>query len=427
LGRSERWRVLLGAVLLAAVIVYAAGRNGLAEYREQSGNPEDWFRAAQLEPDNADYWYRLGRYRQFDLAASDLSQAISYYRRAVALNPHAADYWMDLASAYEATGQNEQALAAFERAKASHPISAEVAWRYGNFLLRAGNVPEALVEMRHAVETNPKLLPSAVTTAWRATQDIQKILAGIIPPSSGACLDAVDALAANREATPALAVWNRMIALGQPFELRRALPLVEELVRQYQEKDAWQVWRQALTGSGNKAPDAATGERITDGGFESDPPQGGFGWHLDPMDGADYEMDESSPHSGVRALRVRFDGSANLDFRQVRQLVPVEPNRQYRFSAYVRIQGISTESGLRFFIRSPRPSGFTEIETTNLLGTQPWSLQQIEFTTGPQTRLLEIVLRREPSRKLDNKLRGSVWVDDVSLVPLGGASREQRR
>jgi hypothetical protein len=424
LGRSERWWVLLGAVLLAAVIAYAASRNALADYWEQSDNPADWFRAAQLEPDNADYWYRLGRYRQFDFAAADLSQAISYYRRAVALNPHSAGYWMDLASAYEATGQNEQALAAFERAKASHPISADVAWRYGNFLLRAGNVPEAFVEIRHAVETNPKLLSLAVTTAWQATQDIQRVLSGIIPTTSGACLDAVDALAADHEAAPALVVWNRMIALGQPFELRRALPLVEELVLQDQEKEAWQVWRQALTGSGNKAPDAETGERITDGGFESDPPQGGFGWHLDPMEGADYAVDDATRHSGGRALRVRFDGSANFDFRQVWQLVFVEPNRQYRFSAYVRVQGISTESGLRFFIRSPRPSGFTEIETTNLLGTQPWSLQQVDFTTGPQTRLLEIVLRREPSRKLDNKLRGTVWVDDVSLVPLG-ASREQ--
>jgi hypothetical protein len=38
--------------------------------------------------------------------------------------------------------------------------------------------------------------------------------------------------------------------------------------------------------------------------------------------------------------------------------------------------------------------------------------------------LLIIALRRVPSWKFDNKLRGTVWVDDVSLVPVAGGPKE---
>ena len=44
-----------------------------------------------------------------------------------------------------------------------------------------------------------------------------------------------------------------------------------------------------------------------------------------------------------------------------------------------------------------------------------------EIRTGPQTKFLEVMLRRTPSRQFENKLSGTVWIDDVSLTP-GAAS-----
>ena len=32
--------------------------------------------------------------------------------------------------------------------------------------------------------------------------------------------------------------------------------------------------------------------------------------------------------------------------------------------------------------------------------------------------LARVVLRRRPSQKLDNKISGTIWMDDVSLVPV---------
>lgn len=120
--------VFLFAVLsVGGVTGVLAARNWVAETRAHSARPGDWLRAAQMEPDNADYWYRLGRYRRLAFAATDLPLAIRYYRQAVALNPSSALYWTDLAVAYETSGEPAQAREAFETAKRAHPISAQVA------------------------------------------------------------------------------------------------------------------------------------------------------------------------------------------------------------------------------------------------------------------------------------------------------------
>ena len=64
--------------------------------------------------------------------------------------------------------------------------------------------------------------------------------------------------------------------------------------------------------------------------------------------------------------------------------------------------------------------------TPNLLGSQSWAEQKIEMVTGPDTSLLQIVLRRTRSDKLGNKIRGTAWIDDVALVPATNRARKPR-
>src|ERR1700745_258262 len=123
----------------------------------------------------------------------------------------------------------------------------------------------------------------------------------------------------------------------------------------------------------------------------------------------------------MRSLRIVFDGTANLDFQNLMQFVPVVPLHRYHFSAYLRTQDISTDSGVRFAVFDPIHPSLPQLLTPNVVGTQPWSPVVMDFAAGPETRLLVIALRRIPSWKFDNKLRGSVSVDDVSLIPIPGA------
>jgi len=78
---SLRGAVLAIVVVAAGVMSYAAARHGMAEHLAASENPDQWLRAAQMEPSNAENWYRLGRYRQLDFEHSDVPLAITYYQR----------------------------------------------------------------------------------------------------------------------------------------------------------------------------------------------------------------------------------------------------------------------------------------------------------------------------------------------------------
>jgi hypothetical protein len=209
--------------------------------------------------------------------------------------------------------------------------------------------------------------------------------------------------------------------------MAQVVPLINELIGQNHVEDAQRVWRQALRASSWPQDEGGTSSLIFNGGFEHDLLNGGFDWREAPVPGASFSFDTSVVHTGTRALRITFDGSANLDFQNLRQFLVVDPRHRYHFAAYLRTQAISTDSGIRFAIYdASRPSAL-QIITSDLVGTHSWSLVETELTTGPETRLLTIVLQRVPSWKFDNKLRGTVWVDDVSLVPVFGDTKDSPR
>ena len=417
---SARARSLfLTLVLLAAAgLIFEAGKAWLAAQYAASLNPDAWLRAAELEPGNAEYWHRLGLLEEWDFGQSDPHQAIVYLRRATEINPRSDMDWMDLAGAYESLGETARAREAFERAQAAHPASAEVARRYGSFLIRRDDLSEAFAEIRRALATEPNLTVEAVSECWKASEDVPRILSEVLPADGRYYLTTLDYFLARHQADAALTVWNGLLALKQRFEMQRAVPLVDELISQGRIEEAQRAWQQALVATNWPRHGGDDFSLVFNGGFEHDLLNGGFDWREDPVSGAAFSFSSGVVHSGARALRIAFDGSANLDFAQLRQQVPVEPGHRYHFKAYLRTEGISTDSGIRFAIYDVFHPTALQILTPDLVGTHPWSLVETELTTGPEARLLAIILRRVPSWKFDNKLRGTVWVDDVALVPV---------
>ena len=119
----------------------------------------------------------LGRYQQYNLDQPDAVLAEESYRKAIALNPDATEAWLDLATAYELDGKAEEARDAYLRAKKSYPVSADVSWRYGNFLLRQGEQAQAYAELRRAIEADPHRAAVAFSRAYRSNPNIDELLA----------------------------------------------------------------------------------------------------------------------------------------------------------------------------------------------------------------------------------------------------------
>jgi tetratricopeptide (TPR) repeat protein len=417
---NSRWRLLIfaGVAFAAGTLAFAAARHELAAYWAGSSNPEMWLRAAESEPSNADLWYRLGRYRQLDFEHPDLPLAISYYQRATSINSGSPFYWMDLAGAFETAGNVSQAEQAFRKARQLYPISAEAAWRFGNSLLRQGHVAEAFQQIHGALVSNSKLTALAVSLCWRSTHDIDQILKTVLPDEREQNWGAIQFFVQAREPMPAMAVWKRIAGHGTSFPISDAFPLLEMLIGIGHVDDAETVWSQALQAGGMALKPDPTGSLVWNGGFEQEPLNGGFDWRVGPIGGVGMAWDEQIVHSGRRSLRLDFDGTANVDFQNVWQYVAVEPRTRYRLSAFLRTRDLTTDSGMRFEIRDISSPGNPAHLTSNLGGTQSWTEANTEFVTGAETKVLQIVLRRPPSDKLGNKIRGTAWVDDVALLPL---------
>ena len=240
----------------------------------------------------------------------------------------------------------------------------------------------------------------------------------LLPAKANYYQEAIDFFLSRKEASSALAVWNRAQQLGLPTELAQTTPLVNALLDQDRVSEAQETWQKALKAA-SWSPDSASSQALVfNGGFENGVANGGFDWREVNLSGAQFNLDETVAHSGSRSLRIDFDGSANLQFEHLFQYVVVDPATHYHFSAYLQTEGISTDRGIRFEIMDSRQPAQTRVDTTELTGTNPWTRVEADVVTGPSTHILKITLQRVPSWKFDNKLRGTVWVDDVTLAPV---------
>ncbi len=420
-GALRRAAVLAVALVTAAVLIPQAGTLWLARHRMDSERADLVERGAALVPGNAEAWDRLGRLRQWDLGNAEPSQAIAAYERAVRANPRSAHYWMDLASGYEAAGDDVRAQDAFGHALAVYPASGEVAFYYGNFLLRRQEYPAAYQELHRAVQADPSLLPLAISRAWRASGDVQALLDRMLPADADAYLQAVDFFASIGQTEPALAVWQRLVKLGQPVVLSRTFPFMEELIGADRAGDARRVWREALGAAGLPSQEPSNGSLVWNGDFQKDFAEGGLDWQWNMPLGVSIDFDMAPGPNHSRAVRLDFGGGTNLQLSAPFQYVPVEPGRNYHFRAYLRTSEITTESGVHFEITDPNHGGAVNVLTEDFTGTRPWTAVEAEVTTGPDTQFLLIRLARIPSRLFENKLSGTAWMADVSLVPASPA------
>jgi len=416
---ARRWIALALPIAFAIWFSYAGVKHALAAHYGESTNGDDWLRATQIEPANAENWYRLARYLQLDFDHSDLPLAISYYRRAVQLNPRSPYYKLDLAGALEMSGENAEADKYFRAAQDDYPISAEVSWKYGNFLLRQQRMAEAYAEIHRAVMVNPSLASIAVSRAWHGDPDVRILLDQVLPDTAAADWAAIVFLSEAQEATAALKVWERLAAKKPAIESKHLFGLIEMLLKQERYDDAGSVWRQASSLQGDSPSSRNDDSLVFDGGFEKDISGGGFGWQQADVPGSDFDFDSDIKHGGGRSARIEFDGTQNLNYQSLFQQVLVTPGTHYRFRGYLRTEQIQTDSGLRFEIVDPKDPKSLDILTPNERGTQAWTLEEADFTPGPKTHLIQIRVFRAFSQHLDNKIRGTVWVDDVGIFPAG--------
>jgi hypothetical protein len=423
---AARGLLVLLALVLFAGLSYSGIRNVLAVHSAGLNTPDGFARATQLEPDDARNWYLLGRYWQYNLEDPDAQRAIRLYQTALSFDPHSADTWLDLGTAYESEGDIAAARNAFVQAKRVYPLSPEVSWRYGNFLLRRDELDPAFGEIRHAVEADPKRGAAAFALCMRFEPNVNSVLERVLPHSKEAYLNVISALAEEEKADQSLLVWSSLAALHPQLQLSDSYPLIELLLRKRRVTDAQRVWDQALLFAGVSRPPDPPASLVWDGGFESNIVGGGFTWRYSSfIGGVVITLDAKEKHSGKHSLRLTFNGLSNVNFNDVCQYIPVQPSTSYHFSAWVLTHSLSTDQGVRFGLHSLGDSSSSVAWTDDVEGTQPWTKVELPWSSGNDVRELQLCVSRNPSAKFDSKIRGSAWIDDVVLVPVSAEPAKQ--
>ena len=407
------------ALAVAAYLSYFSVRTARATYHTDAQTLYGYERATQLEPGNARNWFLLGRYVQYSFEDADPRRAISSYIKSLEIDPRATSTWLELAAAYESEGNEVAARNAFVNAKRTYPLSAEASWRYGNFLLRQGELEPAFAEIRHSVEADPGRATEAVSRCLRVEPDTNVILDRVLPAKGDIYMTVMGALARDRQTDNALKTWARIVAMHPKIVLSSdVFELVMQLRETGRQREAHQVWVQAVELAGLAQLEGPRNSMVWDGGFESDVTGPAYAWHFAKTSrSAQIGFDAQEKYSGKRSLRLSFDGSSDIAFEDVCQIVPAEAGRAYELSVWMKSKDVTTDQGVRIELRSVIAGGNGAV-TTDIRGTQPWTRFATVWPATKEGQEVQICLRRYPSDQEDNKIRGTVWVDDVALTPI---------
>ena len=411
LNSALRRRVVIGAaVLLCLLYVLVAGRLFLASLFDERVEIASLQRASALDPWSADYRNHLGRY--FSLVARDPGAAIQPFRAAVQLNPHAARYWFDLASAYQVLGDVFHQTEALEHAIQADPTTPDVAWEAANFYLVQGDEAKALREFRVVLQNEPTLADPAIQFCWRINPDVDVLLRDVVPPRSEAYIAFLNLLMRKQETAGTAKVWAAMMATPQTFELRYVNEYLQYLLNHKDVDQARLVWQQAAPRFGLSAYVPSGRNLIVNGDFSLDVLNGGFDWQYDKQQSVTLTLDPSDFHSGHRSLLIAFDGPGVTD-AGIRQFIAVQPNTSYNFSAYYKNGEIEGAGAPHFTIQDVYTREVL-YDSDELKEAGFWKSATGEFTTGADTKLLILHIRRLPE---GSPIRGKLWVDDFHLTP----------
>ena len=436
LGAAWRRVLLLAPVALIALGVWYGARwcvgNTMAEWLPDPGAAEA---AARLAPDDPQAHFTLARLRERTFLPEDLPEAERRYAEAARLSPHDYRLFMQLGRVRGLIGDASGGEAALRRAVELAPTYPDPRWHLGNSLLRQGRTGEAFAELRRAGEASPeKFLPQVIELSWRFSDaDVPSVLAAV-GNTATARGQLMDYLINLKRLDDARQLWEGFDA-GQRKLLRAG---GEKLLLRFLEAKRFHdvfVMHQELSAV-DGTPTASAPERFTNGGFESAVGAPGgtnpFEWQVVPVAGAQMGLDERVRQEGARSLRIAFNAATTLGFRNISQLVTVEPQTRYRLEYYVRTEDLKGEATLAVeVVDAAQPGSVLAAVPPLPTGTSDWRAVALDFTTAPgaQGVTLRVVSPQCPATTCP--IFGKVWYDNFNLQRLssggGGVNTNERR
>jgi tetratricopeptide (TPR) repeat protein len=338
--------------------------------------------------------------------STDLVQALVH-------EPASSFRWCDLADALLVAGDRAKAETCMRRAVELGPNSAPVLLRAANFEFRVGDDQRALPLLGQILRTVPDYDAIVFSDFDRFAGGVGRTLELAMPSDRRAGQAYLHHLMDIRASAGDLRktwVWLEQRSLTDDTI---TIDFVNHLVRSGDIGAAEAVWLPFAT---RRQGQFRKPNEIFNGDFEVPPTRSVLDWSASMPDGVQLTWATGESHTGRVSLKLDFNAQDNLSFNHVYQEAIVQPG-PHRFEAFLKTDGVTTDQGLGFHIVDAQQPSLLDVSTDPVTGTIGWTAQRKDFVVPAQTRLLRIELRRLPSHKFDNKIKGTVWVDSVMLYP----------
>ncbi|MDQ1559408.1 MAG: Tetratricopeptide repeat [Pyrinomonadaceae bacterium] len=423
--------LLLVPVALVAVGMWYAARwcvgNTMAEWLPDGGAA---YAAARLAPEDPQAHFTIARLRERSFQPDDLPEAARQYEEAARLSPHDFRLFMELGRVRGLIGDTRGGEAALRRAVELAPTYPDPRWYLGNLLLRQGRTEEAFAELRRAGEASAeKFLPQVIELSWRFyNADVPSVLAAV-GNSARARGQLMDYLINLKRLDDARQLWE-----GFDAEQRKTLRSTgEKLLLRFLEAKRFHdvLTMHAELASVDGTPTGAAPERLTNGGFESAvgaPGRSPFEWQVVPLAGVQMGLDPNVRQEGARSLRISFNAADTLSFRNISQLVTVEPATRYRLEYQVRredLKGLATL--VTEIVDAAQPDRVLAASSPLATGTGDWQAVALDFTTAAGAQAVTVRVVSQPCPTATCPIFGKVWYDNFNLQRLGGGANNNGR
>lgn len=351
----------------------------------------------------ADAWLLRGDLNYYEYL--DASAGARCYREAVRRNPLLVDAWLALAEAEIAQGHAEESKRILTDLA---PVLSEVStWKWKEFQL-AGEIHDEqyFSECLNFILTRvPHRAQEACNIALNFWGSWEETFLHLLPESHRPFL--VELIKA-REVEAASVLWDKMVQSSLTTDGETTLLFCEFLMGNEmipKAKDVWKVWN------------GAEGQGVYDGGFEEEPLQKGFGWRFIKQSDVTVERSSQSPHSGDHCLHLRFHGNKNVSFFHALQVVPVEPEQEYRLKFVQKSRNLTTDQGVSVQVKGYGCDGLWA-RSEPLKGSSSWTNGELQFTVPNTCEAVILRVVRKESLRFDNKISGDYWLDAVELERL---------
>jgi O-antigen ligase len=323
---------------------------------------------------------------------------------ALRTDPAEPQRWCDLGNAMLKAGDKERALYCFSRALDLGPDIPFMLVQAAKFHFDIKENTHAFQLMTHALALDAGYSDLIFDDYEKRGIQPEEILRYGLPQDARVSRNYLSRLLDEQRTIDAAKTWEWMVSRGYADD-KLANKYVDYLMQGGKDEAAVQVWAHYASTRDRSYPE---GNRIFNGDFELDPAGSQFDWRIEPAKGTTIDFDRSVRYSGSRSLRIQFDGTQNVSGVGVSQTLFLKPGR-YRFQAYVHTEEVSTDEGIAFNV-----AGFT---TKSLLGTNDWTAVERGFQVQPGQELAQVTVVRKVSLRFDSLIRGTVWIDHVSISP----------